>query len=152
MDFHEIPDPKVPTPGPSQETSNLEVTEFFGPQTLTAEKRERLVSTTLEANPTVGVAGATFQGMRFARSSVVSHASRWQFEGSRFAPDYSSAGNKSRSSRYRRVVWHLQENELEKQAVQQNTVHSATEAKAGLPTKKPENMCKGHDTNFYEKT
>lgn len=125
MDFHEIPDPKLPSPALSQEKSNLEVTEFFGPRTLTAEKRERLMSTTLEANPTVGVAGATFQGMKFARSSVVSYASRWQFEGSRFAPDDSSVGKNSRNSRYRRVVWHLQENELEKQAVQQNTIHSA---------------------------
>lgn len=101
------------------------MTEFFGPQTLTGEKRERLVSTTLEANPTVGIGAATLQGMRFARSSVVSYASRWHFEGSRFAPDSSPLGNDSRNSRYRRVVWHLQENELEKQAVQQNIVHSA---------------------------
>ncbi|KAJ5890365.1 uncharacterized protein N7473_006593 [Penicillium subrubescens] len=122
--FPRIPDPKVPSPELSQETSDLEVTEFFGPQTLTAEKRERLLSTTLEANPTVGVAGATFQGTKFARSSVTSYASRWQFEGSRFATDY-SVGNNSRNRRYRRVVWHLQENELEKQALQQNIVHSA---------------------------
>ncbi|KAF3384842.1 hypothetical protein F1880_001750 [Penicillium rolfsii] len=125
MDFHEIPDPIVPRPALAQKPSDLEVTEFFGPQSLTAEKRERLVSTTVEANPTVGVAGATFQGLRFARSSVVSYASRWQFEGSRFAPDYSPGGTNSRDSRYRRVVWHLQENELDKQAVHQNTVHCA---------------------------
>ncbi|KAJ5388982.1 uncharacterized protein N7496_000050 [Penicillium cataractarum] len=125
LDFHEVESSETSNSGLSHEPSDLEVTEFFGPQILTAEKRERLVSTTLEANPTVGIGGATFQGMRFARSSVVSYASRWQFEGSRFAPDPPPIGSNSRNSRYRRVVWHLQENELEKQAVQQNTVHSA---------------------------
>ncbi|PYI09515.1 hypothetical protein BO78DRAFT_308414 [Aspergillus sclerotiicarbonarius CBS 121057] len=101
----------------------LEVTEFFGPQSLSGEKRERQVSTTLEANPKIGAATANVEGIGLSRKSAVTHASRWKFTGSRFAAE-PSIMKATRSSQYRQLVWHLEENELEQQAVHHSTVHT----------------------------
>ncbi|KAK1144943.1 hypothetical protein N8T08_004658 [Aspergillus melleus] len=104
--------------------SDLEVTEFFGPQTLSGEKRERQVSKTIEASPKIGAANASFEGIGLSRNSEVNYASRWKFTGTRFAADMSD-DTCSRSSRYRQLVWHLEENELERQAVHHSIVHTA---------------------------
>ncbi|KAL4889456.1 hypothetical protein BDV59DRAFT_118257 [Aspergillus ambiguus] len=111
--------------------SNLEVTEFFGPQTLSGEKRERQVSKTFEANPKIGAAHASVEGIGMSRNSEVSYASRWKFTGMRFVADssddiYSRRSHIcSRRSQYRQLVWHLEENELERQAVHHPVVHTA---------------------------
>jgi hypothetical protein len=107
--------------------SDLEVTEFFGPQTLSGEKRERQVSTTLEVNPKLGTGSTNIEGAGWSQRSEMSYASRWKFTGSRFVTEPSSSleALDSRSSRYQQLVWHLEENELEKQAVHHSTVHSA---------------------------
>lgn len=104
--------------------TGLEVTEFFGPQTLSGEKRERQVSNAFEANPKFGAASTSVEGIGISRRSEVSYASRWKFTGTRFAADTSS-DSFTRSSRYRQLVWHLEENELERQAVHHSIVHTA---------------------------
>lgn len=106
---------------------NLEVTEFFGPKILSGEKRERQVSTTLEVNPKVGSGGINIEGGGWARRSDASYASRWKFTGSRFAAEPSSSHDAlhSRRSQYQQLVWHLDENELDKQVIHHSTVHSA---------------------------
>ncbi|KAL7652325.1 hypothetical protein ACMYSQ_009618 [Aspergillus niger] len=105
--------------------SDLEITEFFGPQTLTGEKRERQVSKTFEAIPKVGTANASFEGIGISRKSQASYASRWKFTGSRFTEDSDDDSFSLSSSRYRQLVWHLEENELERQAVHHSIVHTA---------------------------
>ncbi|OQD85149.1 hypothetical protein PENSOL_c107G06355 [Penicillium solitum] len=106
---------------------NLEVTEFFGPKILSGEKRERQVSTTLEVNPKVGTGGINIEGGGWSQRSDTSYASRWKFTGSRFAAEPSSSHDalNSRSSQYQQLVWHLDENELDNQAIHHSTVHSA---------------------------
>ncbi|RAK85672.1 hypothetical protein BO79DRAFT_247424 [Aspergillus costaricaensis CBS 115574] len=105
-------------------TSSLEITEFFGPQILTGEKRERQVSKTFEATPKVGAANASVEGIGISRKSQANYASRWKFTGSRFTNDSGDDSDIS-SSRYRQLVWHLEENELERQAVHHSIVHTA---------------------------
>ncbi|OJI89809.1 hypothetical protein ASPTUDRAFT_49512 [Aspergillus tubingensis CBS 134.48] len=102
----------------------LEITEFFGPQILTGEKRERQVSKTFEATPKVGAANASVEGIGISRKSQANYASRWKFTGSRFTNDSGDDSDIS-SSRYRQLVWHLEENELERQAVHHSIVHTA---------------------------
>ncbi|CAI7663426.1 unnamed protein product [Penicillium crustosum] len=106
---------------------NLEVTEFFGPKILSGEKRERQVSTTLEVNPKVGTGGINIEGGGWSQRSDTSYASRWKFTGSRFVAEPSSPRDAlhSRSSQYQQLVWHLDENELDNQAIHHSTVHSA---------------------------
>ncbi|CAI7666155.1 unnamed protein product [Penicillium viridicatum] len=105
----------------------LEVTEFFGPRILSGEKRERQVSTTLEVNPKVGTGGINVEGAGWSHRADTSYASRWKFTGSRFVAEPSSSpdASHSRSSRYQQLVWHLDENELDNQAIHHSTVHSA---------------------------
>ncbi|KAJ6184885.1 hypothetical protein N7519_006186 [Penicillium mononematosum] len=122
MNFHEIQGSRAGSH--SKDNSDLEVTEFFGPRTLSGEKRQKQVSTTLETNPRVGNAGGHFEGIGYSRTSEASYSSRWKFTGSRFTIE-SSTNDDTRSSRYRQLVWHLEENELEHQAVHNSTVHSA---------------------------
>ncbi|KAJ5971445.1 uncharacterized protein N7479_001363 [Penicillium vulpinum] len=106
---------------------NIEVTEFFGPSILSGEKRERQISTTLEVNPKVGTGSSNIEGAGWSQRSDTSYASRWRFTGSRFVAEPSSSLDalNSRSSRYQQLVWHLEENELENQAIHHSTVHSA---------------------------
>lgn len=106
---------------------NLEVAEFFGPKILSGEKRERQVSTTLEVNPKVGTGGINIEGGGWSQRSDTSYASRWKFTGSRFAAEPSSSHDalNSRTSQYQQLVWHLDENELDNQAIHHSTVHSA---------------------------
>lgn len=106
--------------------SNLEVTEFFGPRALSGEKREQQVSKTFETNPKIGAASVNAEGIGMSTKSEASFASRWKFTGSRFAAE--SDKNRFvryRNSRYRQLVWQLEENELERQAVHHSTVHTA---------------------------
>ncbi|PYH34894.1 uncharacterized protein BO87DRAFT_425568 [Aspergillus neoniger CBS 115656] len=58
-------------------TSSLEITEFFGPQILTGEKRERQVLKTFEATPKVGAANASVEGIGISRKPQANYASRW---------------------------------------------------------------------------
>ncbi|GAQ43005.1 hypothetical protein AtubIFM56815_008456 [Aspergillus tubingensis] len=104
--------------------SDLEITEFFGPQILTGEKRERQVSETLEAIPRVGAANVNVEGIGVSRKSQVTYASRWKFTGSRFT-DNSLDDSYVASSRYRQLIWHLEENDLDRQAVHHSIVHTA---------------------------
>ncbi|GKZ25861.1 hypothetical protein AbraIFM66951_006237 [Aspergillus brasiliensis] len=105
MDFHETSErPKM-----SHNSPDLEITEFFGPQTLTGEKRERQVSKTFEAIP----------------KSQANYASRWKFTGSRFTEDSDDDLYRTSGSRYRQLIWQLEENELERQAVHHSVVHTA---------------------------
>ncbi|EAU34267.1 predicted protein [Aspergillus terreus NIH2624] len=59
--------------------------------------------------------------------SEVSYASRWKFTGTRFAASSNDLSDDlfTRSSRYRQLVWHLEENELERQPVHPPVVHTA---------------------------
>ncbi|PLN85386.1 hypothetical protein BDW42DRAFT_3212 [Aspergillus taichungensis] len=108
----------------SSSMSPLEVTEFFGPQALSGEKRERQVSNAFEATPKFGAASTSVEGIGMSRRSEVNYASRWKFTGTRFAADTSN-DSFTRSSQYRQLVWHLEENELERQAVHHSIVHTA---------------------------
>lgn len=119
MNFHDTERQRRQT-----NTSSLEITEFFGPQILTGEKRERQVSKTFEATPKVGAANASVEGIGISRKSQANYASRWKFTGSRFTNDSGDDSDIS-SSRYRQLVWHLEENELERQAVHHSIVHTA---------------------------
>jgi hypothetical protein len=124
MDLHEIQEPRERAL--AWLDSDLEVTEFFGPQALSGERRERQVSTLFEAKPSAGFAGATAEGFGWSRTSNEVYSSRWKFTGSRFTID--SSQDESRRSpfrRYRQLVWHLEENELERQSVHRSIVHSA---------------------------
>ncbi|GKZ38163.1 hypothetical protein AbraIFM66950_010158 [Aspergillus brasiliensis] len=121
MNFHEASE----RPRRLRNSSDLEITEFFGPQTLTGEKRERQVSKTFEAIPKVGAANASVEGIGISRKSQVNYASRWKFTGSRFTNDSDDYSYRPSSSRYRQLVWHLEENELERQAVHHSVVHTA---------------------------
>ena len=122
MNFHAIQGLRVGNQ--SKDNSDLEITEYFGPRALSGEKREKQVSTTLETNPKVGNAGAHVEGIGWSKTSEASYSSRWKFTGSRFTIG-SSTNDDTRGSRYRQLVWHLEENELEQQAVHNSTVHSA---------------------------
>ncbi|GJP93504.1 hypothetical protein CBS147320_4518 [Aspergillus niger] len=104
--------------------TGLEVTEFFGPKILTGEKRERQVSKSFEATPKVGTANASVEGIGISRKTQASYASRWKFTGSRFTDD-SDDESYTPNNRYRQLVWHLEENELERQAVHHSIVHTA---------------------------
>ncbi|RAH52985.1 hypothetical protein BO85DRAFT_492650 [Aspergillus piperis CBS 112811] len=72
MKFHETECQRRQT-----HTSSLEITEFFGPQIPTGEKRERQVSKTFEATPKVGAANASVEGIGISRESQANYASRW---------------------------------------------------------------------------
>ncbi|PGH18771.1 hypothetical protein AJ79_00184 [Helicocarpus griseus UAMH5409] len=103
----------------------LEVTDYFGPQALTGEKREVNVTNAIEANPKVGGMHGTLEGFGASKTSRATYAARWKFSGERFASAASGAKEgSSLGSQYRELVWHLEENELEKQAV-----HSSISAK-----------------------
>ncbi|XHF96479.1 hypothetical protein AWENTII_000113 [Aspergillus wentii] len=102
--------------------SDMEVTEFFGPQILSGEKKERHVTNTFEATPKIGAGNATVEGIGGSRTSEATFASRWKFTGSRFVSDQSAA---NRGRQYRQLVWHLEENELERQAVHNSVIHTA---------------------------
>ncbi|KAJ5647180.1 hypothetical protein N7490_003552 [Penicillium lividum] len=120
MDFSE-----VDTPEPHSRPPILEVTEYFGPRILTGERRERKISTTATFNPNVGTPiGVTAGVGSLSRNSDVIHASRWKFTGTRLAAE-TLAESKTRSSRCRQLVWHLEENILEQQVFHHPTVHSA---------------------------
>jgi hypothetical protein len=124
MDLHEIQEPRARVVAWSD--SDLEVTEFFGPQTLSGERRERQISNVIEAKPSAGFAGATAEGFGWSKTSNEVHSSRWKFTGSRFTIDSSqNESRRNRCRRYRQLVWHLEENELERQSVHRSTVHSA---------------------------
>ncbi|KAJ5429228.1 hypothetical protein N7491_006244 [Penicillium cf. griseofulvum] len=120
-ELHNKPSETVLSPA-----TKLEVTEFFDPQILSGEKRERQVSTT-QVNPKVGIGSSNLEGAGWSQRLDKSYASRWKFTGSRFvaAPSSSSDAFYSRKSRYQQLVWHLEENELENQAVHHSTVHTA---------------------------
>ncbi|KAI9045898.1 Mpv17/PMP22 family protein [Aspergillus affinis] len=59
-----------------------------------------------------------------SRKSEVNYTLRLKFTGARFAAD-SSDDTYPRDSRYQQLVWHLEENELERQAVHHSIVHTA---------------------------
>ncbi|KAJ5246386.1 hypothetical protein N7468_001369 [Penicillium chermesinum] len=124
MNFHEIRQSKgvrvhfMPN-------SELEVTDYFGPKALSGEKKERNVSTTIEAKPKIDVAGVGAEGLGWSRTSEGCFSSRWKFTGSRFTLNSPSGSSQIRNSRYRQVVWLLEENELERQSVHQSIVHAA---------------------------
>ncbi|KAJ5759709.1 hypothetical protein N7520_006865 [Penicillium odoratum] len=120
MDFSEV-DP----PDPHSRPPSLEVTEYFGPRILTGERRERKISATATLNPNVGTPIGVNAGVgSLSRNSDVIYASRWKFTGTRLTAE-TSAESKTRSSRCRRLVWHLEENKLEQQVFHHPTVHSA---------------------------
>lgn len=105
--------------------SVLEVTEYFGPRILTGERRECRGYTNTTFNPKIGTPmGLTAKAVSISRGSEVIHASRWKFTGTRLAAE-TKPSRQARRSHCRRLVWHLEENKLEKQAFQQPTVHSA---------------------------
>jgi len=107
-------------------SSGLEVTEYFGPRMLTGERRECRGYRNTTFNPRIGTPiGLTAEAVSISRSSEVIHASRWKFTGTRLAAETTKSSSQTRRSRCRQLVWHLEENKLEKQAAQQPTVHSA---------------------------
>lgn len=105
--------------------SELEITEFFGPRTLTGEKRMKNVSTVFEAKPKAEFAGITAEAGGWSRTSEASYASCWKFNGSRFAIHSPQPHLGTRSSKYRQLVWHLEENDMERQSLHQSIVHTA---------------------------
>jgi hypothetical protein len=105
--------------------SDLEITEFFGPRILSGEKRERQVSKSVEVHPKIGAAPFSAEGIGLSAKTEASYSSRWKFTGTRFAIADSTKDGTSRSSQYRQLVWHLEENGLEQQAVHHSIVHTA---------------------------
>jgi hypothetical protein len=106
---------------PNTKQGALEVTEYFGPQTLIGEKREQHVTKNIEIKPKLGAMYATIGGLGGDRSTEITYASRWKFEGKRFPADKS---RQTAQGRYRQVEWHLEESELERQIVHSPTIHT----------------------------
>lgn len=104
--------------------SDLEVTEYYGPQILSGEPRQKRVLKTIEAKPRFGAYGLSAEGLKCSRTSDASYCSRWKFTSSRFAGS-SKSDKHSRSTQYRELIWHLEENELERQSSRQPIVHTA---------------------------
>ncbi|GIJ90932.1 hypothetical protein Asppvi_009897 [Aspergillus pseudoviridinutans] len=104
---------------------DLEITEFFGPRILSGEKRERQVSKSFEVHPKIGAAAFSAEGIGLSARTEASYSSRWMFTGTRFAIADPTNYGTSRSSQYRQLVWHLEENDLEQQAVHHSIVHTA---------------------------
>ncbi|KAJ5988563.1 hypothetical protein N7481_003773 [Penicillium waksmanii] len=120
MDFSEL------NPTASQSSPNgPEITEYFGPRIMTGPRREYKVSRNASLNPKIGTpVGITAEAGGLSRTSEVIHTSRWMFTGTRH-PEETPDKSQTRRSCFRRLIWHLEENKLDDQAVQQPTVHSA---------------------------
>ncbi|BAE61461.1 unnamed protein product [Aspergillus oryzae RIB40] len=102
---------------------SVEVTEFFGPQMLSGEKKERHISKCFYMNPKFGAANASFEGVGGSRTSDATLSSRWKFTGSRFTVNDPLSRRSNRA--YRQLVWHLEENDLERQAIHNPVIHTA---------------------------
>jgi hypothetical protein len=104
----------------------LEVTEYFGPQVLTGEKTEISISKKLMVQPEAGAYGFTVGGIGYERGKESTLVKRWKFEGKRFPADTrdKSISVTANSSRYRQIVWHLEENHLERQPIHRPTIHT----------------------------
>ncbi|KAL1970659.1 hypothetical protein VTN77DRAFT_4303 [Rasamsonia byssochlamydoides] len=100
----------------------LEITEYFGPQMLSGEMKEDSVSRKFVFQPQVGAMGFSTGGIGLESGKESTTASRWVFEGKRLPADEEVTTVKS--SRYRRLIWHFEENRLEQQPVHNHTFHT----------------------------
>ncbi|KAF4230458.1 hypothetical protein CNMCM6805_000726 [Aspergillus fumigatiaffinis] len=78
-----------------------------------------------KVHPKIGAAPFSAEGIGLSAKTEASYSSRWKFTGTRFAIADSTKDGTSRSSQYRQLVWHLEENGLEQQAVHHSIVHTA---------------------------
>lgn len=95
----------------------VQVTEWYGPQTLGGEKKSANITSTTKAVPHANILGYGVGGVGHERSKKFLKESRWSFNGQLLRG--------KRTSTYTTLRWHLTENELDGQSFHNPKIRTA---------------------------
>lgn len=100
-----------------QSGAAVQVTEWYGPQTLGGTKKSANITSTTKAIPQASILGYSVGGVGHEQSKKFMKESRWSFNGQLLRG--------KRTSTYTTLKWHLTENELDGQSFHNPKVHTA---------------------------
>ncbi|QKX55121.1 uncharacterized protein TRUGW13939_02213 [Talaromyces rugulosus] len=99
----------------------LNITDSYGPKHISGEPTLVPVKRTFHGTPQFTVLGAGGGGLGVDQEKTFNHTSRWMFTG-QLVPGKEGRGT---GTTYRTLKWELTENELERQSVHSNPIHTA---------------------------